>query len=147
MLGTLFHSLLLSLTCLICFCFFISQSGDMSSCIWRWITAECCSISKGMLLYMTTRFMAPLRCLTTSPPPPLFSWEGWWRIDVLVNINTALASITKPSAINTEEWSQLGIRFNGGHQAPPHPSSLCVENEFQILLLSHSCLSLFVSLA
>lgn len=43
---------------------------------------------------------------------------------MLVNINTALASITKPSAINTEEWSQLGIGFNWGHyncQAPPHP--------------------------
>lgn len=72
------------------------------------------------------RFMAPLCCLTTSPPspPPLsfFMKEGWWRIDVLVNINTALSSITKPSAINTEEWSRPSIRFSGGHYShqPPH---------------------------
>lgn len=47
---------------------------------------------------------------------------GWWRIDVLVNINTALAGITKPWAINTEEWSQSGMRFRGGHHnhQPPH---------------------------
>lgn len=61
---------------------------------------------------------------------------------MLVNINTALADITKPSAINTEEWPQLGIRFNGGHcnrPASPHPSfsyvvpSLCCENGFHNL--------------
>lgn len=57
----------------------------------------------------------------------------WWRIEVLVNINTALASITKPWAINTEEWLQPSMRFRGGHCCPPpapHPS-------FSMLSWSH----------
>lgn len=76
---------------------------------------------------------------------------------MLVNINTALASITKPSAINTEEWSQLGIRFNWGqqnHQAPPRPFFsvflLCsvLKMNFiisaSVLLAFHACLSHFL---
>lgn len=63
---------------------------------------------------VTVGFMAPLCCSATSPPP-LSQKRGWWRIVLVLNINTALASITKASAINTEEWSQPGLKFNRGH--------------------------------
>lgn len=70
---------------------------------------------KALLLFTA----ALCNCATISPS--FFMKDRWWRIDVLVNINTALASITKPWAINTEEWLQPSIRFRGGHCNHPLP--------------------------
>lgn len=105
--------------------------------VWRFVPLHmkvgCCKIgqqgSKSILLYVDSEvYGSPvlLNHFSSSTVSTFFFFffmkEGWWRIDVLVNINTALASITKPWAINTEEWSQPSIRFRGGHHnhQPPH---------------------------
>lgn len=147
MVGTLFYSQLLS-ACVLShlLALFIA---------WRFvdfhIKVGCCKVGrqkKRASVDRQKRFMSPSVGLCCSSAISLWSFvkEGWWRIDALVNINTALASVTKPSAINTEEWLQPEQGSEGVTAITPRPSSILLHGPlshffklFTMTFFTYSC--------